>query len=541
MTGAEVRRASILMAAGTVLSRALGFIRAIVLASAIGLVASTGANMFSIANQLPNTIYAIVAGGVLSAIFVPQIVRASAAVDGGEAYVNKLLTVCIVLLAGTTLVATLAAPLLTALYGTRLDSDALALATAFAYWCLPQIFFYGLYTIFGEVLNARRVFGPYTWAPVLNNIVGIAGLGVFIWVFGTYPSGGRPAAAWSTGMIAVLGATTTLGVMAQALILLLAFRRAQIHFRFDWHWRGHGLGTAGRLAGWTFGMLVLTTIAGIVETNVAGIASNSNHASIAALGSAWLIFMLPHSVISVSIATAYFTRMSEHASRNDFAQLRSDLGSATRSISMLILLAAAVIVVCSPYLGAVFMPGDTTGIAAFGSVVVAYTLGLLPFSLLFLVQRVFYTLGDTRTPFLYTVFQVLLICAGCVVIAELPGEHIAVAIALLVTLAGTLQLIAAGVLLRRRIGGLGGSVVGRSLLRSVGAIVPALFVGILTSAAITTVSAQASFDPSSRWGAMLSMLVIAAVMAAVYGGALLGLRSPELRALAHEWRARRNG
>ena len=429
MSNRDIQRASVLLASGTIVSRILGFVRAIVLAAAIGLVGSAGANMFGIANQLPNTIYAIVAGGVLSAIFVPQIVRASVAADGGAGYINKLLTVCIVLLGLTTVLATAAAPLLTTLYGTRLDAASLELAIAFAYWCLPQIFFYGLYTVFGEVLNARKLFGPYTWAPVLNNLVGLLGLVAFMLVYGANPSGSWTPAEWTPGMIALLAGSATLGVIAQALILLAFFRRANLQFRFDWKWRGFGLGTAGKLAGWTFGMLLLTTVAGIVETNVAGIASNTNQASVAALNNAWLIFMLPHSVIAVSIATAYFTRMSEHASRGDLASVRDDLAGAARGIGMLITLSTLIIIICSPFIGAVFMPGNDQGIVAFGAIVVAYVIGLLPFSLLFLVQRTFYTLGDTRTPFMYTLLQVVLICLGALVIARLDPSFIAIGIA----------------------------------------------------------------------------------------------------------------
>lgn len=540
MSNRDVQRASVLLASGTIVSRILGFVRAIVLAAAIGLVGSAGANMFGIANQLPNTIYAIVAGGVLSAIFVPQIVRASVAADGGAGYINKLLTVCIVLLGLTTVLATAAAPLLTTLYGTRLDAASLELAIAFAYWCLPQIFFYGLYTVFGEVLNARKLFGPYTWAPVLNNLVGLLGLVVFMLVYGANPSGSWTPAEWTPGMIALLAGSATLGVIAQALILLAFFRRANLRFRFDWKWRGFGLGTAGKLAGWTFGMLLLTTVAGIVETNVAGIASNTNQASVAALNNAWLIFMLPHSVIAVSIATAYFTRMSEHASRGDLASVRDDLAGAARGIGMLITLSTLIIIICSPFIGAVFMPGNDQGIVAFGAIVVAYVIGLLPFSLLFLVQRTFYTLGDTRTPFFYTLLQVVLICLGALVIARLDPSFIAIGIALLVTAAGIVQLLVAAVVLRRRIGGLGGRAVSVSFVRYSIAAVPAVLAGLAASVAIGLVSPDGNIGVQSRVGAIASMAVIALVMAVAYFGVLWALRAPELRQSIAQF-ARRRG
>lgn len=534
MSNREIRRASLLLASGTIVSRALGFVRAIVLAAAIGLVGAAGANMFGIANQVPNTIYAIVAGGVLSAVFVPQIVRASVAADGGAAYINKLLTICIVLLGLTTILATLAAPVLTFLYGTRLDQASLDLAIAFAYWCMPQIFFYGLYTVFGEVLNARKVFGPYTWAPVLNNLVALLGLVVFMMMFGANPAEGRSPSDWSPAMIAVLGGTTTLGVVVQALILLVFFKRANLRFTFDWKWRGFGLGTAGKLAGWSFGMLLLTTFAGIVETNVAGIASNANQASVAALNNAWLVFMLPHSVIAVSIATAYFTRMSEHASRDDFDSVRTDLSGAARGIGLLILLASIVIFVCSPFIGAVFMPGDRAGIVAFGVIVMAYVIGLLPFSLLFLVQRTFYTLGDTRTPFFYTLVQVILICVGAIAVAQLPPAMIAGGIALLVTLAGALQLVIAAFILRRRIGGLDGRAITVSFVRYGIAAIPSIIAGVLVSNLIGALQPDGMGGAESRIGAIISMALIGVAMTATYFGVLWALRAPELRDFVHQ-------
>ncbi len=150
---------------------------------------------FAVANQLPNTVYVVVAGGVLSAVLVPQIVRAGLHADGGRAYINRLLTLALVILVGITLLATLAAPLLAWLYGIKLDQSTRDLATLFAYWCLPQIFFYGLYTLLGEVLNARRSFGPFTWVPVLNNLVAIAGLVVFMAVWGSDPTASAMRAA----------------------------------------------------------------------------------------------------------------------------------------------------------------------------------------------------------------------------------------------------------------------------------------------------------------------------------------------------------
>ena len=185
------------MFSGTLVSRILGQVRLIVIVAALGTTAQ--ADAFMVANTLPNTIYNLIAGGVLNAILVPQIVRAMKRDDGDE-YTDRLLTVAGVLLLGATVVLTAGASLLVTLYASQMAPQWYALAVAFAFWCIPQVFFYGLYTLLGNVLNARGSFGPYMWAPVVNNIVAIAGLLGYIWLFGTAASGsGSDPADWTPG------------------------------------------------------------------------------------------------------------------------------------------------------------------------------------------------------------------------------------------------------------------------------------------------------------------------------------------------------
>ena len=295
-------RASAILAAGTVVSRILGFVRAVVLTTAIGQVAAGDA--FGVGNQLPNNIYALIAGGVLSAVLVPQIVRAASHDDGGERFINRVVTLGIVIFAVVTIIATLLAPVLVRVYasgsttGRGFTPEGFSLATAFAYWCLPQIFFYALYSLLSEVLNARKVFGPFTWAPVVNNVVSVAGLVLFMVLFGAAKQN-QQVADWDSSKVVLLGAATTLAVAAQAVILFAFWKRAGLTFRLDFHWRGVGLGATGRAASWLFGMILITQLAGIVQTRVVSIASGHGP-SVLALQNSWLIFMLPHSVIAVS-------------------------------------------------------------------------------------------------------------------------------------------------------------------------------------------------------------------------------------------------
>ena len=530
----RIGRASFFLASGTIVSRLLGFVKAIVLAAAIGVVGSTSADAFAVANGLPNTVYVIVAGGVLSAVLVPQIVRASTNSDGGSAYINKLLTLALVVIGAATLLATALAPVLTWIYAGS-NPEILPLAVAFAWWCLPQIFFYGLYTLLGEVLNARRSFGPFTWVPVLNNIVALAGLVVFGLLFGFDPDGTRTVDDWDPLMVAVLAGSATLGIIAQAVVLFWFWRRIGLRYRPDFAWRAVGLGAAGRMAGWTFGMLLLTTFAGIVQTQVVLLASGAG-ASLAAIDNAWLVFMLPHSVITVSIATAYFTRMSEHAHTGALDRVRDDFSSAVRGVSVILVLAAAVLIVVAYPFAAVFQPGLERA-SALGNVIIAFAIGLVGFSILFVIQRTFFALGDTRTPFFFTLFQVIVFSAAALGCILLPVQWIAVGVALATTLAGTAQMLLALVLLRRKLGLLEGRRIALSLLRDVGAVLIPIAAGVALLVALGGTTAG-GFAIADRSGAIVSMVLIGVVMASLYFAALWLLRSPELRGFAAPFLAR---
>jgi putative peptidoglycan lipid II flippase len=521
----SIGRASAFLASGTIVSRILGFVKLIVLVRVIGQFGQS-TDAFTVANQLPNTVYAIVAGGVLTAVLVPQIVRASLHADGGTAYINKLVTLALVILGITTVAATLLAPVLTTIIA-DVPPNQLSLAIAFAYWCMPQLFFYGLYTVLGEVLNARKSFGPFTWVPVINNIVAIAGLLVFSLLFGTDPLGQRVATDFTPAMIAVLAGSATLGVILQAVTLFYFWHRIGLRYRPDFHFRGVGLGAAGKMASWTFGMLLLTTVAGVIETRVATLASGTD-ASAAVLATAWLIFMLPHSVITVSVATAYFTRMSEHVARGDLGLLRTDASSAIRGTSLIIVLASAVIMVCAYPFAAVFVSRSFVQVQGVGNVIIAYMLGLVAFGVLFVVQRTFYALGDTRTPFFFTLFQVVLVVIGVLGCSLLPRPWIAVGIALVVTVSGTAQAVLAAHLLRRRLGGIDGKRILRSLVKYLVATILPVILGLVLLVLLGGVR-EGGFAVSGIAPAILSMTLIGLVMSAVYFGLLLLMRTSELR------------
>ena len=517
---ASVGRASAMLASGTLVSRLLGFAKAWLLVQAIGAV-SFAANAYGTATTIPNSLYAIIAQGILNAVLVPQIVRASVNPDGGRAYINKLVTLGMVVFASIALVATFLAPVLITVFG--VPPEQRELATAFAYWSLPQIFFLGLYTLLGEVLNARKSFGPFTWAPVVNNIVAIVLLVVFILAFGTASRGGH-GTEWSFWMITLLAGGATLGIAVQALVLFVFWRRVGLRFRFDFGWRGVNLGTAGKAAGWTFAMLIATQLAGLIEINVSN-SAGPHFAGPFVMQNAWLIFMLPHGIIAVSIVTAFYTRMAEHAHQGAVNSFRQDFSSAARSIMLFIVFASAALIVTAYPIARVF----TGDYQAMGLVLVAYLIGLVPFSLVFMAQRAFYSLGDTRTPFFFTLAQVVVIVVGVLICFAVPPSVRAASVALVVSLASLLQAVLAFWLLRRRTGGVDGTRIFGSLWRFLVAGVAAMIAGAGFLVILGGVSPGA-FPVSHPIAAIVSTAVVGVVMLVVYLGFLAILRSNDLEA-----------
>ncbi|WP_258069366.1 murein biosynthesis integral membrane protein MurJ [Rathayibacter sp. AY2B9] len=528
MASFSLGRASAVLASGTMVSRILGFIMSIVMAITIGAAVAPGADAFTTANLLPNTIYSIIAGGALNAVLVPQIVRAGLDADGGRGYINRLLTLALGLLLVTTIAATVLAPLLVRLYAPGYGPEQYQLAVAFAFWCLPQVFFYGLFTILGEVLNARGSFGPFTWAPVLNNVVVIAGLIAFMVLFGADPEGNRPVDSWSPAMVTLLGGSATLGIVVQSLFLMLFWRRVGLSYRPDFRFRGVGLGTAGRMSLWSFATVLLTIVAGIVESQVSSTASGEGP-SAAALQKAWLIFMLPHSVIAISIAMAYFTKMSGHTARGEMKEFRSDVSTSLRLVLMMLVFAAAAIVVVAVPFGSVFTDSFADA-QAIGAIAMAYVIALPLFSSIAIMQRAFYALSDGVRPFLFTLVQVVVAVAGYLIVLRLPADRTAVGIAAATSLGICVQALVAALLLRRRLGGRGGRRILVRLAQFVLAAVPSAAAGYGVLVALGGTRAG-GFAVSNYVEPLLSMAAIGTVMALVYFAVLWFLRVPELRAV----------
>ncbi|WGD37334.1 lipid II flippase MurJ [Lysinibacter sp. HNR] len=527
----NIGRATMWLASGTIVSRITGFISAAVLARTIG-ITGLGADAFTLANSLPNNLYTLIAGGVLNAVLVPQIVRAATrGDDGGAGFINKLVTLSIVILGIATTLLTLATPVVVSMYGiTKLNTPVMDVAIGFGFWCMPQVFFYGLYTVLGEVLNARKMFGPFTWAPILNNVVAIAGMILFTHLFGSVPM--DPAGEelfWGLPKIAVLAGTATLGVMAQALILIFFWKRAGLKFRFDFGWRGVGFRAVGRMSGGAMGIMIAGQIAYIITTNVVMGSSASENASTTALKYGYLIFVLPHSIITVSITTAHLTRTSEYAALNNLVAVRNEFSEIMRSVLLPIVLAMFGVIVLANPIARVFAGDNPAKAETLALVIVGYMIGLLFFTIIFVVQRTFYALSNTHTPLIFFIIQyslqsILVILTGIFVDKQYLafGASLTQGIAMMITAPIALYW------LGKRLGvGLDGKNLTRSISLFIGA-------GIVASAAgytLNTMMGGNTFEgfSSSSTGWVLSMAIVTVVMTVIYLGILMLFRSPDLK------------
>ncbi len=522
------------MASGTVVSRLLGLVKVVVLAYAIGQVGSKSGDAYANGNMLPNLLYTVLLGGMLNSVLVPQIVKAAKNPDGGRSYINKLVTFVTVALTAITIAVMFATPWIVTLFTLDWSADRRGLAIAFAYWCMPQILFFGIYAVLGEVLNAKSVFGPSTWAPVLNNVIAIAGFGAFILIFGADPTGQRTVADWDSTSIGLLAGSATLGIASQALILFAFWRRAGIRFRPDFQWRGMGLADTGRIAGWTLGALLVTNLGAVVTQNVINAASGEG-ASALALETAWTIFVMPHSVITISIATAYFTRLAERHHAGDGPAFVADFSAAARQIMLIIVLAAVILFATAPFVSRVVNLGATlVQVDQFSLALRAYLVGLPAFSLLYVVQRAFYATSDTRTPFVYACVRIAsTIALSLGALFVVPKPLLGTAVALIISVSAIVETVVATLLLRRKLGAIDGRRIAASIARYLGAGAVALALGLVGTWAARLL--QPDFGPLYS---VLASILVALGMSVVYLLVLLLLRTPELAAVIDRVRRR---
>ena len=505
------------MAVGSLVSRITGFLRSVVLAAALG----TGlvADAYNGANSFPNMVYELMLGGVLSSVLIPLLVHAEEHdEDGGEAYTQRLVSVATVALALATVVAVAAAPLLATVFvNNQSQRD---LTTTFATLLLPEIFFYGLGAMFTAILNTRNVYGPGAWAPVLNNVITIATVCVFWTLPG--PKTLLPSTMTNT-QIAVLGIGTTLGIAAQALVLVPSLRR--VGFRWRWRFRAQGrerrMTDIGPLTGWVLGYVVASQIGLSFIVKV-----GYNHNGVTTFTYADLLFQVPYGILGVSLLTALMPRMSRAAARGDRAGVIEHLSTGARlSATVLVPITVGLIVLGPSFTTAIFVGRtDVHQARLIGTCLALASFGLLPFAIVMLQMRVFYAMRDAKTPTLIN-FGMVATKIALVLIAAATLHGDAVIAALNVSTSGSYVVgaIIGHWLLTRRFGRLGFSRVVRTTVR----------VGIASviggAAAFAMVRVGVAVAGDGRTGALIGVLTGTIVGLAVMLAVSWRMRIPEVR------------
>lgn len=409
--GRRLINATAVMASGTMISRILGLVRAMMIAFILGN-GTMQAGVLSLALTVPSSLYLLLAGGTLNNVLVPQIVRAvTHDEDGGKAFVDRIMTGFLIILGGLTVIFTIGAPIVMSIYTsatwrTPEMAEQWRSLLLMSYITMPQVFFYGVFFLIGQVLNAREKFGPMMWAPIANNVVAIVSLGVYLAVWGVQTSSGS---TFTDQQVWLLGVGSTLGIITQTLILIPYLRRVGFRYRPRFDLRGTGLGRTFRVARWMVGFVALTSLAQVVVTNLASggtTAAGDIGGAWNAYQSAYLIWILPHSLLTVSLATAMMPTASKFAQADNMADVAAETGRALRlALTFLVPSSVAFVALANPITRVPF--GNGAGASDYHYVawaLMAFGLGLIPFTVQYLYLRAFYSLDNTKTPFLLQIW-----------------------------------------------------------------------------------------------------------------------------------------
>ena len=508
-------RSSAGMAVGTLVSRGTGFLRTLVLVYAVGIGAL--GNAYNNANTLPNTVYYLMLGGIFTSVVVPLLVRAARRdPDRGEAYAQRIFTLGALALLAVTVLATLLAGPLVHLYAPSINGPPgshLAaehnLMVVWAYWFIPQIFFYGMSSLIGAILNTRGRFAAPMWAPVVNNLVVIVvGALYFVTV-------GVNKEPWtiSPGGVQLLGIGTTLGVVAQTVALFPSLRAAGFRWRPTLGFRPGEVSEMGRMAGW-MSVYVITQWAGNLVVQILANAASPGVNGYSAYSIAWQLFQLPYAIVGISVITALLPRMSEHASARRYSLVRDDFSIGVRLASVIVVPAAIYLgILGGPLAEVLFSYGSTSAAHAryVGEVFGLFALGLVPYMLTQLQLRVFYSFQDSKTAaFVGVITMVFGIAAALTAESLLPAAQVVAGLAVAYGLANLVGTIAGWALLLRRVGSLDGWTIARSLTRMHLATVP----GAVFALAVMAGAAHVVHDPSPAYGLVVTV---------VGGGGAVGL------------------
>lgn len=428
----RIIRASSVMALGTVISRVTGFVRSILLVATLG-TAILG-DAFNVGNTMPNIIYNLLIGGALAAVFVPQIVRATREQDGGNAYISAFVTAISSLLLAITVVMMFLAPVLVSIYAPTLDGRPREIALSFTLLCLPQIFFYGLYGLLGQITNAKERFGPMMWAPIANNVVAIA---LLSYLLIRYPN--LDLSTITDNQVWILGLGTTLGIVIQALVLLPYIRATGMRLRPTLHWRGMGLRKTFNLGGWTLLSLVISQLGFLITVNLAtraGVAAQENGilygVGYTPYANANLILLLPHSIIAISVVTALLPQLSHLAADQNHIALQRQVRKALRLIALPIVPAALFFLFFGPWISsALFLGIDAKSAHYLGLVLSAFALSAIPLAISLVGTRTLNAFENTKSQAgVNLVINLVAVLFSLLSYRYLPAEQVTIGLAL---------------------------------------------------------------------------------------------------------------
>ena len=449
---------SAVMAAGTTVSRLSGFLRAALLSYALG--ASVHADIFNVANSLPNMLYILLAGGVFNAVLVPQLVRSMRNdPDRGDAYTSRVITVAGLFLVAVTVLLVVLAPLIVDLVAPSYDGAVRDSAIAFTRFCLPQVFFYGMYVLVGQILNARGSFGPMMWAPIANNVIAVVVVLIYIVGHGK-AEGAEITGPYASSQELLLGLGSTLGIAVQLLILVPYLRRAGFVYRPRLDLRGSGLGHTLRLGIWTVLFVVVNQVAYVVVQRLAtsGATGSEDGTGFTVYAFSFLVVMVPHSIVTVSLATAMLPRLSAYAAAEDRQALAGSLSATLRAALVVIVPFVALLPVIAPDLArVVFAHGAAAegGVDAYVPTLSLFGLGILFFTFHYLVLRGFYALELNRTVFFVQCgVAATNIVAAVVLVGATSAEHTSPALVVAYAASYVVGSAISYLLLRHRLGGL---------------------------------------------------------------------------------------
>lgn len=514
-----VLRNSAVMAAGTVVSRLSGFVRGALLAAALGNVRH--ADVFNIANTIPNMLYILLAGGVINAVLVPQLVRSlKNDSDRGEAYTARVLTLVAVFLAVVTVLLIIAAPWVMRLFvDSGWPQQAFDSTVAFARLCLPQVFFYGMFVLVGQILNARGVFGPMMWAPIANNIVSVAVLVLYLVIFGTADISTQHSGSFGAGEQWLLGLGSTLGIAVQLLVLVPYLRAAGVSLRPRWDFRNSGLAHTLRLGVWTVLFVIVNQIAYAIVVQLASTGTNDGgvkDTGYTIYSSVFLVIMVPHSIITVSLATAILPRMSASAATGDRRQLARTLAPTLRTALAVVVPFAAVLPLVAGRIAHVLWgwgaAADSTG--NYVPTLILFGPGLVLFTVHYLLLRGFYAREENRVVFVIQCFVALTnIVVALVLVTRTSPAWTAPSLVIAYTASYGVGACVSYAVLSRRLHGIHTPVLVRFVLRLLVAALGAFAVGFALTTAAPWLTTDAGVLLSLIKGALTGSVFLAAFLA----------------------------